>query len=154
MSELSQQERTMLLIALQNGIGLSAACELAMLDVRVASQYIQANKEYHASCIQAIRATVAGNLEFMSKLKKEKKYAEWQRQQEKTRQMITELTFWESHCKRSELTDKKLMLAAHQYKNQDECATALGMTKKEFVEYIMNNEALSLYFMQAGLYNY
>jgi len=151
---LSENDKTLLLVSLQNGIGLSSACEISMLDVQTVSRYLLENKEFYVSCIHAIKATAAGNLEFISKLKKEKKFNEWHRQQDRIKSFITEITLWECYCKRDEVDANKVMRAGHIYKTMEECATAIGMTKMEFVNYIIDNEALSMYFSQAGIYNF
>ena len=151
---MTENEKNLVLVSLQNGIGLSAACEITMLDVQKVSEYIKSNKDYHISCINAIKSAATTNLEFLAKLKKEKKANEWHRQQERIKTFIIELTLWESYCKKSDLTQQKVMTAAHIYKTIEECATSIGMCKRELIEYIISDEMLSLYFTQANLYHF
>lgn len=154
MNDLGSNEQTLLLIALQNGIGLSSACEITMIDIKIASEYIKKNKDFHISCTNAIKSAAAGNLENLSKLKKQKKFSEWQRQQQQAHNFITELNLWECYCKKDEVDEIKIMKAAHIYKTIIECATAVGMYKRELVEYIIENELLATYFSQTNLYNF
>ena len=153
-SELSSSDKAQLLVALQNGIGLCAACEMCMFDIQAISKAIQADRELHASCIRAIKSAVATNLEFAQKLKTEKKFREWHLQQAVIRGFISELTLWESFCKKEELSAEKVMRAAMLYKSLEECATALGLYREEFVYYCLSNEALALYLHQKSIYRF
>lgn len=151
---MTENDRTLLLVSLQNGIGLASACEFAMLDIKAVSQYIRTDKIYYASCLNAIKSAAAANLEFMTKLKKEKKFSEWHRQRDRVTNFITELTLWESYCKRAEIEEKKVLKAVHIFPNIQECATALGFYRSEFIEYVLERENLSFYLTQAGIYNF
>lgn len=149
-----ENEKTLLLLSLQNGIGLSSACEISMLDIKEVSDYIKKDTSFHKSCLMAIKSTVAGNLEFMQKLKKEKKFSEWHRQQEKMKLFISDLTLWESYCKKEDVKTETLMQIAHYYKTIEECATAIGFTKRELIDYIIKDSKLSYYFNQTGKLNF
>lgn len=151
---MTENDRTLLLVSLQNGIGLASACELSMFDVKEVSAYIRKDKIYHTSCLNAIKSATAANLEFMTKLKKEKKFSEWHRQRDRVTNFITELTLWESYCKRGEIEEKKILKAVHIFPNIQECATAMGFYRHEFIEYVLERESLSLYLTQAGIYNF
>lgn len=152
--ELSPSDKSQLLVALQNGVGLSSACELCMFDVKEISQAIKEDAELHASCMRAVKSAAASNLEFAQRLKMEKKFREWHLQQALLRGFITELTLWESYCSKEEVSPDKVMRAAMIYRTVDECATALGLYRSEFVDFCLTNEALALYLNQKNIFQF
>lgn len=151
---MSEAEKTLLLVSLQNGIGLSIACELCMMDIKATSEYLRMDKAYYQQCITAVKISAKDNLEYAQKLKNEKRFNEWHRQQEAIRNFVSTITLWEDYCKRVDLDNLKIMKAAQIYKNMTECATSIGLTSKDFIEMIMDDENLAMYFSQKGIYNF
>lgn len=150
---MNEAEKALLLVSLQNGIGLSIACEICMLDVEQVSKYMRLDKDFYQKCITAVKISAKDNLEYAQKLKNEKRYNEWHRQQEAIRNFVSDITLWEDYCKRSEIDNIKIMKAAQIYKNLTECATAIGFKSRDLIEHIMDDENLAMYFSQKGIFN-
>jgi len=151
---MKEQDKTQVLVTLQNGIGFTAACNLVMLDPKAVSDYIRKVPEYHQRCIRAVKSSVQANLNYSQKLKNEQNWAEWQRQQKRLKDFISDLVLWESHAKRKEVTPETVVIAVALYKTVDECATALGFTKREFLEYCISQEGLTDYLQQNHVYQF
>lgn len=151
---MDELDQTLLLTALQNGIGFTQSCALNLFHPKTVSEYIYKNKEFHLSCIKSIKAAARGNLEHAQRLKNEKKFGEWHKQQDYIRNFITELTLWEAYTTKKDITVDKVMRACHIYNNLDECATACGLTRQELIEYIMSNAELAEYLTETSTYNF
>lgn len=130
-------------VALQNGLGFAASCEINQLSPKETSVYLNANPTFKLECVQAIKAAARGNLEYAAKLKIEKKFDQWQRQQDYMVMFVTQLVLWEDYCKKKDLTPQVLIKAVMIYQTANDCATAVGLTHIELVEYIADNADLS-----------
>ena len=154
MNHFTESDKLLLIASLENGIGFTSSCELNLYDPKTISDYINNNIEFKTQCVQAIKDSVRTNLEFAQHLRNEKRHKEWQRQTQYIKSFISDLTLWESYCKKEEVDFNKVMKASMIYKTLEECSTAIGMTKFEFIDYCFSDESLSLYFNQRNIYKF
>jgi len=62
------------------------------------------------------------------------------------REFHVELNLWESYKKRKEVNEMDLIKGYKIYKDIPELATSLGFLERELIEYICDNQQLSVYF--------
>lgn len=51
----NKEEKIAFLSALQNGLGLTAACNLLLLSPKEVSAYILGDKDFHKECIESLQ---------------------------------------------------------------------------------------------------
>lgn len=151
---MTEIDRVQLLTALQNGLGFSASCELNLLSPETVTKFMRDNNDFHIGCINAIKSAARGNLEHAQELKNKKKWDQWHKQQEIIKNFVVELTLWEEYSSKKDITVHKIIRATHIYKSIEECATACGFTRREFVEYVMDNVTLAMHLAERGVYNF
>lgn len=151
---MSEEDKIQLLSALRNGIGFTNGCDLCLLSPKEVTEYIKANPEYHSQVIQAVKSSARANLKHAQKLKDENKFREWHTQQKVITDFISDITLWEEYSPRERVEPQTVSRAAMIYKTVEECATALGFTKKEFIEYCFNNPDLLRYLQDSKVYNF
>lgn len=152
--DFNDTDKILLIASLENGIGFTSSCELNLYDPKFVSDYINNNLEFKIQCTNAIKDSVRTNLQYAQHLRNENRHKEWQRQTQYIKSFISDLTLWESYCKKEEIDSNKVMKAAMIYKTLEECSTAIGLTKFEFIDFCFSDENLSLYFNQRNIYKF
>lgn len=150
---LTLEDRVALIASLKNGLGLTVACSFIHLHPRDVSKFILENDDLHLECIDAIKFSAKALLVISNTYLEKHQFEKWKQNNSFIKDFIPDLILWESYCKKEDLTVDRVTKAVHIYRTIDECATAVGYTKNEFITYITSNPALSLYLSQKNIYN-
>lgn len=147
----NEENKTAFLSALQNGLGLTAACNLLLLSPQKVSEYILKNRPFHLECEEALRFAAKALLIISNKHLKDEKYGEYKTNVSDIKDFIPQLILWESYKQRHKVTPTDITVALNLFKTVGELATACGFTQVELLEYVTSNEQLCLYFANKNL---
>ncbi len=144
---LSKEDTNAFTAALKNGIGLTKACQLIQVTPKVMSEYLLKNKKYHAECLEAMKYSAKVLLVMASEQLTKRNYGAWQGMQGHINGFVTELNFWESWCKKEQVTVENIFNCFNVLNDLDEVSTAMGMTRKELMVFLGANPALKFALM-------
>lgn len=147
----NEENKTAFLSALQNGLGLTAACNLLLLSPKDVSAYVLANKSFHLECQEALRFAAKALLIISNQALKDEKYNEYKTNVSDIRDFIPQLVLWESYKQRDKVKPEDITVALNLFKTIGELATSCGFTQMELLEYVTSNEQLCLYFANKNL---
>lgn len=135
---MTEDQQKTFIAGLRNGLGLSKTARLMLTHPREVSEYIKSNPSFNFDCEEAIIFASKVLLVNSDNMLRDKKFDKWQTQKGHISKFVTELIFWESVCKTSEITDAKVLEAYMVTNDPDDAATAVGLTRQEMKKYIMS----------------
>jgi hypothetical protein len=133
------------LASLRNGFGFTKTCELLGYDVKETSDHLQKNKLVLEECRAAVQMSFKALLAASNQHIAKRQFDRWKANNEYVRNYVTSINLWECFCKKSDISPKKVCEAVFIYKDLDEAATAMGMSKLEINQYIMENAYIGKY---------
>lgn len=147
----SDEDKTAFLTALKNGLGLTSACDLLLMNPKEVSAYIRKHKDFHKECVEALKFSAKALLVISNSYLNDGAYDKWKTNNTHIREFIVDLVLWESYKHRKEITPEDITIAASMYRNMGEVATACGFLKKDLLAYIVAHPALNMYFVHNSL---
>jgi hypothetical protein len=147
---MTEMERNTVLSSLQNGLGLTSACNGLHVHPKDVSDFILANQEFHQQCQ---RILISGYQHIMSGLNdaaSKKKWDRWKDSHTYLSRFITTLNLWESMGTPATYSFEKFTVAIKRCKQIEETATALGLTDLQLWERIYKDSKLVQWLMQNG----
>lgn len=141
----NEEDKIAFLSALNTGLGLTAACDLLLMDPKQVSEHIVANQDLHKECIDALKFSAKALLVISNTHLNDEQYEKWKSNNSHIREFIPNLVLWESYKQKKDVVPVDITVAIHVYKTLAELATAIGFTRRELLEYITSNEQLSIY---------
>lgn len=134
--------------SLKNGLGLTSACDLIMLDPKTMSKYLTENSATYLDCIEALKLSARALVIMASTNLENKEFDKWKINQSILKAFIPTLTLWESYCKKEDVTNEVILKAYIIHKNMGEAATSIGLYRNELVDRIITDKNLFIYFSQ------
>lgn len=130
------EERTLVLMTLRNGLGLSFAANAINMHIRDLSKYVQTHPQFRERCHKEIQEGLRAVLKLADAKRKQAKYLSWSDKVQEAFNFVTQLNYWEAHCEREVLSDDLLIGALYMFKAVSEVATVCGMELHEFWSYV------------------
>ncbi len=146
---MTEKQLAVLKVSLRNGFGLTTSCEMCGVEPEYASKFIKSNHSIHGDLLQEMNTGSAMLLSILNNTLAEQKLTEWEQKKFKLRDFIQNLNFWESFCKKSEITPEKVIRAFNIYPITD-TPTVLGMTRKELIDYMFTSDSLYDFAQEIG----
>jgi len=154
MLNLDDEDRKVFIATLRIGHGVSYAAKYIQVSPKDISEYINNNPKFKSACIEELKNGAKYLVNISLKHQESSNAAKFLKVNEELKGYVTELILWEQHCKKADVTEAMVCKATEIYKNRADCATALGMTEQEFVEFVCNNQRLGIYLKQNKIYQF
>jgi len=141
----NEDQQKTFIAGLRNGLGLTKTSRMMLLHPKDVSAFIQSNPSFNYDCEQALLFSSKVLLVNSDTLLREKKFDKWQTQKSHIKKFVTELIFWESVCKKENITEANVLRALTITSDEEDAATSVGLSSSELKMYIME----SIYLQQS-----
>lgn len=138
--------------SLEQGLGLSKSATQCGLTPKEVSTLISADPRIREDCLAAVQKGYTNLLALCQQLTQKSRYESWQIKVETLRGFVAQLNLWESVCSVQDVDDDIFMATLMQYRVVDEAATVMGLTRSEFLDYLLDRPYLSDLFAKYGLF--
>jgi hypothetical protein len=145
---MEEEDKKAFLAGLKNGLGLTKSAECVLLSPKELSECLKQDAEFYQECLSAVKFSAKALLVISNTMLMEKKFDKWKQNNEYIRKFISQINLWESFCRKKDITPAKLIEAIMYYKDYDEVATSVGLTRQELNSYIFRNSLISKYIAQ------
>lgn len=135
--------------SLNNGTGLTVACEGMNISVKAMSEFLAKTPRtldrLTAECVMGYKSimTIINNSAADQKLKG------WKDGHVALREFVKTVNLWEQHCKQHEITAQNISEAFYTYRLVPEVATVTGYTVEAFYRYILADKNLTAYLIKS-----
>lgn len=150
----STEDISTFLGAIRLGLGVTHAASFIQAHPQDVSEMMRNDPEFMNECTGAIKYAVRLLMITANNQIEQEDFAKVGKTRAKLANFVGELVLWEDYCKLKDVTPDHICRAAHIYKTLGECATAVGMTSRELIEYIAANQDLARYFNINHLYGF
>ena len=144
-------DRAAFIAALKNGMGFTKACSMIMQHPKEMTKKVRENPEFMKDCEQALKFSAKALLVMSNTFLEKKNFSRWMDNNAFIKEFQAELNLWECYKKSKEVSPKDVIVGFKVYKSIPELATALGFTEQQLIEYIADDQGLSIYFSDLGV---
>ena len=148
---ISETDKETFLTGLRMGYGMTASASHINVSPKQMTDYINKHPEFHELCKTTLKETTRFLVSLANNFLAAEKVTQWSATNSRVKDYIKELVTWESYCKKEELRPEHITRACYIYKTRQECATAVGMTEREFLEYCADNVELSIFMVKKNI---
>lgn len=126
--------------ALSEGMTFMEACEYSDNDPKSLSEFLQRNASELVACKDAVRNAAKLFLDMAADEAKKGQLYRAEKAREKAKEMQGKWMLWGGLGKMEDMTSDQILRAARRMGSARETSSALGVTEKEFDDYLEKNE--------------
>ena len=151
---ISDEDKKVFIATLRLGHGLSYAAKYIGVSPKEISEFIKKDQNFLKECQEQIKNGSKFLIQMSLEYQQAKHADKFLRVNEELKNYINQLTFWEEYCQKKDVTEEIVCTATVHYKNMADCATAIGFTEREFIDFVCKHKRLGLYLKENKLYKF
>lgn len=146
----TEDQKNTIFAALQNGLGLTSACQGLNISVEKVSAYVRKNPSFRKKCQDYASQGYQLILSAINENAVKKNLRSWTSNKTLLVDFITKINLWGDECKKKDVTPEIIEIALQKYRYPREVATVCSMEENEFWEMVFQDTNMKEYFMANG----